>query len=503
MRSSCKRSAHTVITRETLKTFVLCLTGFATLWLSGCASTTTFTSYPSKINPLIGTLQTRQPIDFTQCLLSECKSSDAILYDMERGRFAQIEGNVDISMQDFAAAMEKIKQNDEKARISLSDIGANMAAAAVNDNAIPYEGAGYERVMLHHYQALNYLNKKDLEGAGVEVRRANAEQEDALKRHEEEIEKAQKKAEEKKIGSPLNNKQITSAYAQMDEVAGKVKNSFQNAYTFYLSGFIYEAMRQTNDAYIDYKKALEIYPENTYLQKDVIRLAKELNMGEELDAVKARFKTDAIAIPANSGDLLVLFEDGFVSQKQQIKISLPVPKIGLLSIAFPIYNAKWTPCNPLTIEKNGDQVGSAETICDFRALSVKALKEEVPVIATRQLVRLVAKGAATKAAKDKLGVFGELGMSVWNFASENADLRSWISLPADVQVLRVALPAGNHKLALKQYGIPTTGSVDVDIAGGSKTILHVVRAGQAFYTSVITLTSGKTAMVMPGAQEKL
>ena len=146
--------------------------------------------------------------------------------------------------------------------------------------------------MLHHYQALNFLTKKDLEGAAVEVRRANNEQEEALRRFESEVEAAQKAAEKKHISSKSQSA-VSSSYAQMDEVAGKVKNSFQNAYTFYVSGFIYELLDQANDAYIDYKKALEIYPENRYLQQDVIRLARALNMGEDLVDLQARFGSES------------------------------------------------------------------------------------------------------------------------------------------------------------------------------------------------------------------
>ena len=503
MEVSWTRADRLAVIKEKLTRPILGLVAVATISLAGCAGTTTFTSYPSKINPLIGNLQRKQPVDFSQCLVSECQGNDSILYTMERGRVAQILGSFDVSMRDFAASMETIRENDERARISLSAVGAHAAATAVNDNAIPYEGSGYERVMLHHFQALNYLNKKDLEGAGVEVRRANAEQEDALKRHEEEIEDARKKAEENKIGNPLKNRQLTDTYAVLDDVAGRVKNSFQNAYTFYLSGFIYELLQQPNDAYIDYKKALEIYPENTYLQSDVVRLAQALNMNEDLEAFKARFPVAASAVSPNSGDLLVLFEDGFTPQKQEVRIVLPIPHVGLLAAAFPIYREKWTPSNSLSVEENRQELGLTEKICDFRALSVKALQEEIPVIATRQFVRLIAKGATTKKARDKLGLVGEFTMNAYNLISEHADLRSWMTLPANAQVLRAALPAGTHQLTLKQIGLPASTSVDVPITEGGKAILYVVRTGQQFHTSVITFPAGKTAQLMPGVQEKL
>lgn len=434
-------------------------------------------------------MSNRTPVDVSQCLLSECKSNDSILYNMERGRYAQVVGNSDVSMADFKASMERIGENDEKALISASAIGANVASTLTNDNAIPYEGEGYERVLLHHYQALNYLKKRDLEGAGVEVRRANAEQNESLKRFEKELEKSQDAAEEKKVGSNSVSR-IETQYAQMDEVAGKVKNSFQNAYTFYVSGFIYELLQQSNDAYIDYKKALEIYPDNRYLQKDVLRLAEKLEMREELEELKLRFPADSKRFidenGVGSGELLVLFEDGFVPQKHEIKIPIPISRGGLVTIAFPIYKEKWSAQIPLRILNNNELIGSTEPICDVRALAVKALKEKAPVIATRQIIRAVAKGVTTAVAKKQMGELGQFASNIWNLVSESADLRSWLTLPANAQILRTTLPPGNYRLALQHPMAAGVTYADVIINADSKTILQVVRAGGQIYNSVTT-----------------
>lgn len=456
------------------------------LVVTGCSATSTFTAYPKKVQPLITSMTTRIPIDLSQCMLSECKSNDLILYNMERGRYAHVIGNSDVSMADFSSSIEKIRENDEKAMISASDVGANIAATMVNDNAIPYEGEGYERVLLHHYQALNYLKKKDLEGAGVEVRRANAEQNESLKRFEKDVERAQEEAEKKKVKVESASR-IDTQYAQMDEVAGKVKNSFQNAYTFYISGFIYELLQQSNDAYIDYKKALEIYPENRYLQNDVLRLASMLEMREELDELKVRFPADNKLFidekTVGSGDLLVLFEDGFVPQKQEVKIPIPINRGGLVTIAFPIYQEKWSTQVPLLIFNSNELIGSTEPICDVRALAVKALKEKVPVIATRQIIRAVTKGVTSATAKKNLGEFGQFAANVWNLISESADLRSWLTLPANAQILRTTLPGGSYRLSLQHPMISGLSSVDVEIPADGKTVLTVTRSGGQLYTS--------------------
>jgi len=420
-------------------------------------------------------------------LKKESESKDKILYTMEKGRIAQFSKNTEASLSNFSVAIATIQEKDQKAVVSASKIGANIASAAVNDNAIPYEAKGYERVMLHHYQAMNYLTQKDIEGAGVEVRWANMEQEEALSRHQRELEKAQEVAEEKKISDPMGNQELNDRYAALDEIAGKVKNSFQNAYTFYISGLIYEISGQNNDAYIDYKKALEIYPDNKYLRNDVIRLAKKLQMENDLTEFKVKYDLNSEAPSDNEtgkGEIIVLFEDGFVPQKQEVKIPLPVPNAGIIAIAFPIYNAKPEEATPLLLKGADEEIGCTDTICDIRALAVKSLKEEIPGIAIRQMIRAITKGAATKLAKEKLGLLGSLTMSAWNLVSENADLRSWLTLPANAQILRARLPAGTHTLTLEHPRLVEPTAIDVDINEGGKTIVHVVSAGNQLYSTI-------------------
>ncbi|MEI7590077.1 MAG: hypothetical protein WCJ49_01985 [Deltaproteobacteria bacterium] len=456
--------------------------------ISGCSSTTAFRAYPSKINPTITNLQGKQQIDLDKLVAEERTSNDLILYNMEYGRVAQMVGMPDKSISAFNVAIDKIRVNDEKAIISASDIGAQMAAVSVNDNVIPYQGESYERVMLHHYQALNFLIKNKLEGAGVESRQAGAEQNDALKRFEDELEKVHKDAEAKNVNT--DNSTVLTQYAQMDEIAGRVKNSFQNAYTFFLSGLIYELLKQPNDAYIDYKKALEIFPQNKYLQKDVLRLANSLGMREDVQSLSARFKLSTSASKQKAkaqGELIVLFEDGFVPQKKEVRIPLFIPKIGRIDMAFPIYKEKWSVPVALSVSDDDAHIGSTETICDFRALAVKSLQEKAPAMATRQALRAVAKATTKKQATDKLGLIGAIVADVYNVVSENADLRSWLTLPENAQIMRAFLPSGKHKLTLALQNNGASTDVDVEIPPSGKTILYVIRAGGQFYKMVIPI----------------
>lgn len=479
--------AHVAVNRSGAAALRLAATA-ALLCLAGCAATTIFVPYPDKINPLIGNIQEKKGID-PLTLASECLSRDRVIYSLERGRLRQILGQTDPSMDDFLAALTSMREDEQRATVSLSGIGAQAAGLAVNDNALPYAGEGYERVMLHHFQALNHLARGDLEAAGVEIRRANAEQEEALRRHEREIARAGEAAETHQLAAWDPN-QVLTEYAGLDEIAGQVKNSFQNAYTFYLSGLVYEQLGQPNDAYIDYKKALEIYPGNIYLQRDVLRLAETLQMDQDLESFRRRFPPGAFppatGRKAGEGELVILFEDGFVPQKEQVKIPLPVIDsegvTGWTGVAFPIYRPQQSGPSSLTVLSDSRELGKTEPIADFRTLAVKALREKLPSMVIRQMIRTTIKAATAKMAKEKFGSLGEFGSSLYNLGSENADLRSWVTLPAQAQILRASLPAGSRRLSLAGTGESAT-EVEVEIREQATTVLYLVRAGQQLYSS--------------------
>lgn len=450
--------------------------------LCGCAGTSAFSVYPQQILPLrTDLLQGKEP-DLAKVLNAESRGQDKILYTMERGRTAQVLGKFAESRHEFGTAIETIRDNENKAVVSVGKIGANLAALTVNDNLLPYEGEGYERILLHHYQALNYLIGRDLEGAAVEIRWANSEQESALKRHEEEVAEARRRARRDPIGNPLESKAFLQQYAQLDEVAGAVKNSFQNAATFYLSGLTYELQGLLDDAYIDYRRALELRPDNRYLQRDVLTLARRLGRDDDLRELENRFvPIDGAGHDADdSGSLVVLYEEGFVPQRSEIKVAFATPS-GVIPLALPYYREHGNAPRPLRIDLDG-RIMESETLCDVRLLAIKSLRERIGSLVVRQLLRAIAKVQTQKLAREKLGPLGEFAANIYSLISENADLRSWTMLPDNMQLLRVSLPPGEHRLELAGAdGASFTETVT--IRRGGVTILTLNRLGGRIYRS--------------------
>lgn len=485
---------------------------------SGCSSTSVFRSYPSQINPVIAKVRNNEPLK-EQIFVRQTQGKDRTLYLMERGRVLQLYRDAAGSRTNFEAAIAAIRVSDEKARISASDAAAQSSAILLNDNTIPYKAAGYERVMLRYLQAVNYLQAGDLDGARVEIANADAEQRSAAERHAREVEKARKMAAERgaagrsspaprsapqqggtspqvaDFGMTLRsvNAALNDKYAGLDEVAGQVKNSFQNGSAYYLSGLIYESLKDDNNAYISYKQALELFPENKTLQNDVARIAMKDARADDLAELKSRFGlTDAdvkgLVEPPGFGRVVVLYEDGFVTQKREIK--LPIPVIGLETsgsgprridtqgiayIVFPVYEVQRSHPSPLSVAA-GDLKGATMLVCDVNALAVKSLKENAPAMVVRLVARLVAKTAATKVAYDESGPLGGLLSSALASVTESADLRSWLTLPQDIQVYRTSLVAGVHQLALSA-GSGAENKMEIKVEAGKTTFVHVVGAG--------------------------
>ena len=386
-------------------------------------------------------------------------------------------------------AIGAIQAQEEKAVISASDTLAQAGSLMTNENALPYKARGYEKVFVYHFQALNYLFQGNIEGASVEVRRANQEQVLALERHLKEVDKAHEELEEHKVDHSAVDAKVEQTYAEMDAIIADVKNSLQNAYTFYMSGVFWEIAGEPNDAYIDYKKALEIYPENPYVQQDVIRLAKTLGMSDEYDAFTTRYP-EAAAVEgrqpyeAETGEVVILFEEGFVPQMQGITLPIPTPN-GLVTASFPIYRSPRQSTAPFSAYAGDQVLGGTAPICDVYALAAKSLKERLPMMITREVLRAVAKGVIQKQVVDEAGLLGGALTSLYNIATAGADLRAWYTLPYDVQMMRATLPAGAHTLRLVHERTRSTVEPVVNLrAGGTVVIRLVLCGGKPYYQAI-------------------
>ncbi|GGP46079.1 COG3014 family protein [Shewanella saliphila] len=442
--------------------------------LSGCAYNSVFVNYPSQIAPYKQQLASNSPTTNITALADNISGNDGLLYAQESGRIMQVAGDFEQSKTYYQQAIAAYQAFDDKATISASQLGAGASSILLNDNAIPYRGPGYERIMLHQYQALNYLFSGDAQGALVEVRRSNELQSMEQARYQQSQESVQAMA----------NGTIDAQMAQLGQAAGSVTSSFLNAYSYYITGLLHELANEPNDAFIDYRKAAQITPDNRYLQQDLVRLAKQLAM-PQYDEFAKRWG-DAVLATANQGQVVFIVERSFVPEKQSITVPFSI-------------GGNWQTASLATYQRQiplaeQSQIGGlgqtlyADSIAHIDALAINALKEDLPAALIRQAARIYAKyelnqsvQSSSRRASNQVDA-AAMVMQIFNVISEQADRRSWLTLPRQAQIAKQFIDAGDYDIRLNN-----SQNVKIEVKPNRTTLIWAIETGNRtrFYSIII------------------
>lgn len=452
------------------------------LFLGGCTSPNLIFSYPYRTEGVREAVHMGNPLDGLKDLEKHEDSSDAVLYFEEGGRVASFAGDTDLSKEKYETAYQMNKEAWAEPVLSPSEIAGYVGSSVVNDNAIPYEAPAYEHIFVNTFQVFNYLNSGDLEGAAVEARRAGNLQREAFHRYRDEIEKAKADAKERKVDLS-QSAGFQNAYASMSESSSRVKNSFQNAYSFYLSALIWERLGERDNAYIDYKNALDIFPENHYLAYNAMRLAREQKRFAEFSELKSRYKNaPVLETPKGAGRLVIAVESGFVPPKKEIYIPIFWTDRSY-TVALPYYApSEAFLYQGLDVFVQGKRVGGTEPVCWVRDLAVKALLESYPGIAVRQVLRLIVKDQIQRQVQNQNDTLGLIA-SLASMLTEQADRRSWLTLPEMIHVADFWMEPGVHSVDLG--GLGSLGSFEVPIEAGKLTVLRVMQPGGHVYANTL------------------
>ena len=463
------------------------------------------------------------------------KGTNVELSLMEKGRIAQLQGNYTASMSSYKKEISILRQR-EIYDDTLPEAQITIGSVLVNDNLLEYRARLFEIEMVYLYQSYNYLGKGSLEGALVEIRRAefllneaekarhNEQFDDAYYRNAEAgIQKKLFKTQDTALPPAIKSNQIDSSkntatnsdeqeqqpykenvksstykhliqkasnesFTEMKTLLDKTKNSFLNPYVVYVGGLIHELNKEFSDSYISYKKALMLMPLNPYLQQDVIRLAIKINRTDEIGSLKSKYPESWKQVVSNKsstneGRLVIIYEDGWIERKKETKISL-----GAFAIAYPVYKFNWVEPKPLQVKFGKGSVEETSPICYMSSLILRALKEEEKWRVIRQTARATVKGGVFAAGTTAMAVSSNSNVQlagmlvmifsgIYNNVTENADLRCWMTLPENIQILTTSLPEGKNKIILSTNDSNIKLEKNITIKKSDTTILWVIRVG--------------------------
>jgi len=401
------------------------------------------------------------------------KGGNEVLIRMERGVLLQALGEYENSAREFEQAKKKIRFFEDKAVISATRTTAQAGSLIINEQVQPYEGEDFEKILIHGLDAVNYLMLGDLEGARVEIRNAYTRQKELYEKHARELEKAKKNRENDWERSFQDAD--PGGYDRLQREARSVSSIYQNAFAYYISALVYELVDEPDEAYIDLKKAIDAAPDSRSIHRDLIRLSKELNFREDTQMWESRYGKGE-SITGDMVDVFVIFELGLAPYKEAVAIPILLSEGGFVSASMPVYRFTPTSLSSGSIVYDGH---SQETsvVSDTDAIAARNLLDKFPVLFAKQIARTYLKARATNQLSKDYGAWGALGGTLASVITEQADLRTWSSLPKEIQVARVFVPGQTTNVTIRS--IPGAYEEKVDIPEGARHLIVLCRATNA------------------------
>jgi hypothetical protein len=385
----------------------------ATLALGGCAT------YSYTFQPIDRALATRQ----YDVALKEFEQRfspggvDAVLYHLNHGMLLRLAGRY----RDSNDALERAKFAIE--RVEALSLTEQATAVMIGDATRSYEGEIFEKVLLHIYKALNYLALDEPYDARVEALQVDV---------------------------------------KLRELVGRGKETVftEEAFARYLSGILFESLGEWSDAMIAYRKALDAFrsfktkygvPVPRSLQLALVRLSDHLGIEDERRGYSKEFSIEQwtpVSERQSQGELVVTLHSGMVAVKGEHGSQAFDPQSGrMIRISLPYYRTRQNIVANARLVVDGRQV-PLELVEDVDAVAIKSLQSHMASITARQLARAVVKYRAAKEAERRDPALG-LVMNVAGVVTEQADTRSWSTLPSRLYLGRATLPPGPHNATLE------------------------------------------------------
>ena len=429
----CLHAAHRLGAVRQLRVWPVALT----LLLGGCAIT-----YMDAMQQVDKDLAQQQPDAALKALDKIQGGKDETLYLLNKAMVLRMTGDYADSVKAFEQAKPLMEY------LEATSVTESAAAFTLSENLRTYEAPLYERLLVHVYQGLNYLQLGQPDSARVEA----AQLDDLLKR----------------------------LYPNSDSAPNG-----GDAFPRYFSGLVYEDMGEYSDAMIAYRQAYKSYKAQgatdqqipVDLKLSLCRFAEYLGLRDELNDYKKRFGMSTwppVSQQDGQGQVLFVFSDGMGPVKYAQSSVLPDPvNAHYYSVSLPVVQRRSQIARYADISV-GDITGQTQSMASIYDDAEQQLNADKPKLVAAEIARNVARAAAANAADRRSQGLGTV-LSFVASVADQADIRIWATLPDNIQVARVRLAPGTYDMTVQLRG----GD------GGTRVLKDVVvRPGQMTFTSL-------------------
>lgn len=423
------------------------------LWISGCAGhearTANLRSALDVGDPkgAIAALNQELDVKSEKDLPAKLEGDNALLV-LDRASVQQSIAAFELSKADFQASDKAIDMLD-LAHNASDSIGKYV----YSDSAGRYQAPPYEKLLINTLNLVNYLETHDLSGALVEARRLS----------------------------------VMTKY--FNDSLGEGDNAILGIGSL-LAGFAFEKNGDADEALRYYDEALRFSGKLALAGPVKQLLAQGSYASPRLREVAASAPDEKVDTE-NTAEILFVIGYGRVPHK--------IPERIPIGLALTLVGAEMSPADrsmALQLEAQGlvtwvnfptlapSRGEGATPVCrlDGRYLQLeqavdvasevrkewKKIEGKVILSAITRMIARFAVGQGIKAAAGKdsaLGLVGSLAAQATLTALDTPDTRSWETLPAQIAVARVRVPAGRHAIDLESRGWTRRQELDLKPKG--------------------------------------
>jgi uncharacterized protein len=387
---------------------------------------------------------------------------DRLLYKLEEGSTKRLAGDLNGSVSAFREAAEEYDRWFGVHLKTKTRISEQFSSVVGSAEWKPYKSRVFERVMMRLYQALNYLQIKDKGRARAEIFKSRQAVEDSKEIWKKELQAVQSEMDKK--GIDLDPKMKEGDKHVLQEELRKIRAlvppnlpEYVNPAVIYLEALYFlRGGTQREDfekAAFSLRQLLALFPNNEWIREDLLEAQKK----------------ESQTIPLT----YVFFETGRAPVRVERRFDLPIvflsshSRIPYLGVAFPMLKTTNQFLPSLSVRADGSQV-QTQLLADMDAIIAKEFEKDFPIELSRAISGALAKGGlqylatnAVRAENDTTRAIVGVGAGLLAQLTTRADLRSWSTLPKQIQFCKIRTPP-DKKLTLTGVGASFTKVVTLN-----------------------------------------
>ena len=337
-------------------------------------------------------------------------------YWLDLAQLQQTNGDYSTSIASFEKAYGILDEYENRAKISLRNIGSTIGSSFFSKGTETFYGKGYERSLMHTLNAINYLMLNKFESAAVEMRRMEQRQEFWL---QESADKLKKAAENKQkiMNQGTNIDQMPDGYSMSSLLNNSelrdVVNNYQDPFSYTLSSITSTLAFQTNvQNNVDFKRAVSLNPkavqvfENNFAKRTLPKSLKSKVTLIILSGQAPAYYTEKIRFP--------LFHQAEFS-----------------SLDVPAYRPAQNDVSTITVQY-GKTTIVPPRLLKSDIMAYKTLKDEFLSEFTKSVLRATSKAVTAKQFSDHFGPLGGFVASITLDATSSimdSNYKNWELLP--------------------------------------------------------------------------